>query len=119
MIQIPYGRHEINEEDIAAVEGVLRSDWLTQGPCVEGFEEAVRHHCGATFAVAMNSATSALHLACRALDLGPGDLMWTSPNTFVASANAALHCGASVDFVDIDERTYNMSTAALTEKLTT
>ena len=119
MIQIPYGRQDINEEDIAAVEAVLRSDWLTQGPAVEGFEEAVRGYCGAACGVAMNSATSALHLACRALGLGPGDLMWTSPNTFVASANAARYCGASVDFVDIDERTYNISTAALTEKLTT
>lgn len=117
MIQIPYGRQDINEEDIAAVEAVLRSDWLTQGPAVEGFEEAVRGYCGAGHAVAMNSATSALHLACRALGLGPGDAMWTSPNTFVASANAALYCGAHVDFIDIDERTYNMSVAALREKL--
>jgi dTDP-4-amino-4,6-dideoxygalactose transaminase len=84
MIQIPYGRQDISEEDIAAVDAVLKSDWLTQGPAVEGFEEAVRNYCGAGYAVAMNSATSALHLACRALDLGPGDLMWTSPNTFVA-----------------------------------
>ena len=119
MIQIPYGRQDINEEDIAAVEAVLKSDWLTQGPAVEGFEEAVRRYCGAGYGVAMNSATSALHLACRALSLGPGDVMWTSPNTFVASANAARYCGASVDFVDIDERTYNMSVAALTEKLAT
>ena len=119
MIQIPYGRQDINEEDIAAVEAVLKSDWLTQGPAVERFEEAVRDYCGAGYAVAMNSATSALHLACRVLGLGPDDTMWTSPNTFVASANAARYCGASVDFVDIDERTYNMSTQALTEKLTT
>ena len=119
MIQIPYGRQDINEEDIAAVEAVLKSDWLTQGPAVEGFEEAVRRYCGAGYGVAMNSATSALHLACRALSLGPGDVMWTSPITFVASANAARYCGASVDFVDIDERTYNMSVAALTEKLAT
>lgn len=117
MIQIPYGRQDINEEDIAAVEAVLKSDWLTQGPAVEGFEEAVRKYCGAGHAVAMNSATSALHLACRALGLGPGDSMWTSPNTFVASANAALYCGAGVDFVDIDESTYNISTSALAEKL--
>lgn len=119
MIQIPYGRQGINEEDIAAVEVVLKSEWLTQGPAVERFEEAVRGYCGARHGVAMNSATSALHLACRALGLGPGDLMWTSPNTFVASANAALYCGASVDFVDIDERTYNMSASALAEKLET
>jgi UDP-4-amino-4,6-dideoxy-N-acetyl-beta-L-altrosamine transaminase len=119
MIQIPYGSQDINAEDIAAVEAVLRSDWLTQGPAVERFEEAVQGYCGVRYAVAMNSATSALHLACRALGLGPGDSMWTSPNTFVASANAAHYCGASVDFVDIDERTYNMSVTALTEKLTT
>ena len=118
MIHIPYGHQDINEEDIAAVEAVLKSDWLTQGPAVERFEEAVRDYCGAGYAVAMNSATSALHLACRVLGLGPNDTMWTSPNTFVASANAARYCGASVDFVDIDERTYNMSVAALTEKLT-
>ncbi len=118
MIQIPYGHQDINEEDIAAVEAVLKSDWLTQGPAVERFEEAVRDFCGADYAVAMNSATSALHLACRALGLGPGDLMWTSPNSFVASSNAALYCGAGIDFVDIDERTYNMSAAALMEKLT-
>jgi UDP-4-amino-4,6-dideoxy-N-acetyl-beta-L-altrosamine transaminase len=117
MIQIPYGRHDINEDDIAAVEAVLKSDWLTQGPAVERFEQAVRTYCGAEYAVAVNSATSALHLACRALGLGFGDVMWTSPNTFVATANAALYCGASVDFVDIDERTYNMSTTALAEKL--
>lgn len=117
MIQIPYGRQDISEEDIAAVEAVLRSDWLTQGPAVEKFEDVVRVFCGAEFAVAANSATSALHLACRALALGPGDTMWTSPNTFVASANAALYCGARVDFVDIDEHTYNMSTAALARKL--
>src|ERR1017187_2372213 len=119
MNHIPYGHQDINEEDIAAVEAVLKSDWLTQGPAVERFEEAVRGYCGAGHAVAMNSATSALHLACRVLGLGPNDAMWTSPNTFVASANAARHCGASVDFVDIDERTYNMSVTALTEKLAT
>ncbi|MEO8157945.1 MAG: UDP-4-amino-4,6-dideoxy-N-acetyl-beta-L-altrosamine transaminase [Betaproteobacteria bacterium] len=117
MIQIPYGRQDINEDDIAAVEAVLKSDWLTQGPAGDRFEEAVRGYCGAGYAVAMNSATSALHLACRVLGLGPGDSMWTSPITFVASANAARYCGASVDFVDIDERTYNMSVAALADKL--
>ena len=117
MISIPYGRQDINDEDIDAVEAVLRSDWLTQGPAVERFEEAVTHYCGAAHAVAVNSATSALHLACRALDLGPGDILWTSPNTFVASANAALYCGAGIDFVDIDPRTYNMSVDALAQKL--
>jgi UDP-4-amino-4,6-dideoxy-N-acetyl-beta-L-altrosamine transaminase len=117
MGHIPYGRQDITAEDIAAVEAVLRSDWLTQGPAVEQFEGAVKDYCGAGFAVAMNSATSALHVACMALDLGPGDLLWTSPNTFVASPNAALYCGAQVDFVDIDDRTYNISVAALAEKL--
>lgn len=117
MINIPYGRQDISEEDIAAVQAVLRSDWLTQGPAVERFEEVVQNYCGAGHAVAMNSATSALHAACRALGLGPGDMMWTSPNTFVASANAALYCGAGIDFVDIDERSYNMSVTALAEKL--
>ena len=117
MIQIPYGRQDIDTDDIAAVEAVLKSDWLTQGPAVDRFEEVVRGHCRSRYAVAMNSATSALHLACRALGLGSGDVLWTSPNTFVASANAALYCGASIDFVDIDERTYNMSPTALAEKL--
>lgn len=117
MGHIPYGRQDVTAEDIAAVEAVLRSDWLTQGPAVEQFEDAVGKYCGAGFAVAMNSATSALHVACMALDLGPGDLLWTSPNTFVASANAALYCGAQVDFVDIDARTYNMSADALATKL--
>src|SRR5713101_154560 len=118
MTQIPYGRQDITEDDIAAVETVLRSDWLTQGPAVEKFEALITQYCGARHGVAVNSATSALHIGCRALGLGPGDTMWTSPNTFVASANAALYCGAGIDFVDIDERTYNMSAAALTEKLT-
>jgi len=117
MGNIPYGRQDVTAEDIAAVEAVLRSDWLTQGPAVEQFEDAVKGYCGARYAVAMNSATSALHVACMALDLGPGDTLWTSPNTFVASANAALYCGAQVDFVDIDERTYNMSATALAAKL--
>ncbi|HEX7954927.1 MAG TPA: UDP-4-amino-4,6-dideoxy-N-acetyl-beta-L-altrosamine transaminase [Burkholderiales bacterium] len=114
---IPYGSQDVCDEDIEAVVQTLRSDWLTQGPAVENFERAVGGYCGSDHAVAMNSATSALHLACKALALGPGDSMWTSPNTFVASANAALHCGATVDFVDIDERTYNMSVAALASKL--
>jgi len=117
MTHIPYGRQDVTEGDIAAVNAVLRSDWLTQGPAVEQFEQSVKSCCGAQHAVAVNSATSALHIACLALDLGPGDQMWTSPNTFVASANAALYCGADVDFVDIDERTYNMSVPALAQKL--
>ena len=117
MKRIPYGRQHVTAEDIAAVEAVLRSDWLTQGPVVEAFESAVMSHCGARFAVAANSATSALHLACRALGLGPGDALWTSPITFIASANAALYCGAGVDFVDIDASTCNMSIDALSAKL--
>lgn len=100
-----------------AVLDVLRSDWLTQGPAVEKFEHAVSSYCGARHAVAVCNATAALHLACRAFDLGPGDTLWTSPNTFVASANCALYCGAGVDFVDIDPRTYNLSVGALEEKL--
>ncbi len=114
---IPYGRQSISEEDIKAVVDVLRSDFLTQGPAVGLFEEAVAAYCGAKYAVAVNSATSALHIACLAAGLGPGDTLWTSPNTFVASANCALYCNASVDFVDIDPRTYNMSVAELEKKL--
>ena len=117
MIRIPYARQSIAEEDIAEVVRILKSDWLTQGPAAERFEQAVMDHCGAAFAVAVNSATSALHLACRALELKPGDSLWTSPMTFVASSNAALYCGAQVDFVDIDPRTYNISTSALRDKL--
>ena len=114
---IPYGRQEITEADIAAVEKVLRSDFLTQGSTVPRFEVMVANYCQAAHAVAVNSATSALHIACLALDLGPGDWLWTSPNTFVASANCARYCGARVDFVDIDPRTYNMSVDALATKL--
>lgn len=114
---IPYGRQSISEADIEAVVEVLKSDFLTQGPVVPAFERAVAAYCGAEHAVAANSATSALHLACLALGVGPGDSVWTSPLTFVASANAALYCGATVDFVDIDERTYNMSPRLLEEKL--
>lgn len=114
---IPYGRQDITEDDIQAVTEVLRSDFLTQGPAVPRFEILVARYCGAKHAVAVNSATSALHLACLALGLGPGDLLWTVPTTFVASANCALYCGADVDFVDIDPRTYTMSVLALTKKL--
>ena len=114
---IPYGRQEITDEDIAEVEKILRSDFLTQGPTVPKFEKGVADYCGATHAIAVNSATSALHIACLALDLGPGDLLWTSPNTFVASANCGRYCGADVDFVDIDPKTYNMSIDSLSEKL--
>ena len=114
---IPYGRQEITEEDIAEVEKVLRSDFLTQGPTVPRFEKSVANYCGASYSIAVNSATSALHIACLALDLGPEDWLWTSPNTFVASANCGLYCGANIDFVDIDPKTYNMSVSALSEKL--
>lgn len=114
---IPYGRQDISQADIDAVVEALRSDFLTQGPMAPRFEQAVSEYCGVQHGVAVNSATSALHIACHALDLGPGDWLWTSPNTFVASANSALYCGAKVDFVDIDPRTYNMSVERLKKKL--
>ncbi len=114
---IPYGRQDISEADIQAVVDVLRSDFLTQGPAVPAFEKAIADYCGAQHAVAVNSATSALHIACLALGVGPGDWVWTSPVTFVASANCALYCGAQVDFVDIDPCTYNLSVERLAEKL--
>jgi len=117
MALIPYGRQSVSEEDIRAVVEVLRSDFLTQGPVVPEFERAVATYCGAGHAVATNSATSALHIACLALGVGPGDSVWTSPITFVASANCARYCGADVDFVDIDPRTYNLSISALKDKL--
>src|SRR5882757_10496105 len=114
---IPYGRQDISAEDIDAVTEVLRSDWLTQGQAGPRFEQAMAAYCGSRNAIAVSNATAALHIACLAFDLGPGDYLWTTPNTFVASANCALYCGASVDFVDIDPRTYNMSVPALAEKL--
>ena len=114
---IPYGRQDISEDDIASVIAVLRSDFLTQGPKVPEFEKRVAEYTGANFGVAVNSATSALHIACLALGVTKRDIVWTSPITFVASANAALYCGAQVDFVDIDPRTYNLSTNALRIKL--
>lgn len=114
---IPYGRQEITQTDIDAVIDVLRSDFLTQGPMVPRFESLVAEHVGSKFAVAVNSATSALHVACLALGLGPGDRLWTSPITFVASANCGLYTGADVDFVDIDPRTYNLCPVALEAKL--
>ena len=114
---IPYGRQDINQSDIEAVIDVLKSDFLTQGPQIPLFEKTVADYCGSKYAVAVNSATSALHIACLALGLGEGDWLWTSPNTFVASANCGLYTGASVDFVDIDPRTYNMCANALEEKL--
>lgn len=114
---IPYGRQDVNQQDIDAVISVLRGDWITQGPTIERFEQAVAAYCGVNYAVAVSSATAALHLACLALGLGAGDILWTSPNTFVASANCGLYCGADVDFVDIDPQTYNLSVTALEQKL--
>lgn len=115
--KIPYGRQNISDNDIDAVVDVLRSDFLTQGPVVPEFEKCIAAYCGVSFGVAVNSATSALHIACLALDVGPGDIVWTTPITFVATANCARYCGADVDFVDIDSRTYNLSVERLAEKL--
>lgn len=114
---IPYGRQDITQADIDAVTDVLRADFITQGPMIPRFEQAVLDRVGAKHAVAVNSATSALHIACAALELGPGDLLWTVPNTFVASANCGRYCGADVDFVDIDPFTWNLSVPALKAKL--
>ncbi len=114
---IPYGKQDINQQDIDSVVDVLKSDFLTQGPQVPAFEQALIEHTGASYALAVNSATSALHIACLALGLGEGDWLWTSPITFVASANCGLYCGAKVDFVDIDPSTYNMCPRRLEEKL--
>ncbi|MCL1036425.1 UDP-4-amino-4,6-dideoxy-N-acetyl-beta-L-altrosamine transaminase [Shewanella submarina] len=114
---IPYGKQDLNQSDIDAVVDVLKSNWLTQGPQVPAFEQSICDYTGARHAIAVNSATSALHIACLALDIGPGDRVWTSPITFVASANCALYCGAEVDFVDVDEATGNMCPAALASKL--
>ncbi len=114
---IPYGRQDVTEADLQAVRDVLVSDHLTQGPAVPRFEAAIAAATGAPHAVAMNSATSALHVACAALGLGPGDRLWTQPNTFVASANCGLYCGAEVDFVDIDPRRFTMCPERLAEKL--
>ena len=116
---IYYGRQDINEADIQAVEAVLRSDFLTQGPAIERFERGVADYCGAKYAVAVCNATAALHIACLAAGLGKGDVLWTTPITFVASANCALYCGSDVDFVDIDAKTYNMNADLLEDKLRT
>ena len=117
MQKIPYGKQQISDIDIQAVVDVLRSDFLTQGPVVPAFEAAVATHCQTRHAIAVSNATAGLHLACLTLGLGPGDLLWTSPITFVASANCALYCGAKVDFVDIDPRTFNMCAVELEKKL--
>jgi len=114
---IPYGRQEIVQSDIDAVISVLKSDFLTQGPKVPLFESSVSGYCGSDYAVAVNSATSALHIACLAIGLKEGDILWTSPNSFVASANCGLYCKAMVDFIDIDAKTYNISSEALEKKL--
>lgn len=114
---IPYGKQNISEEDIAAVVNVLKDDWITQGPRITQFEESIARYTQSAGAVASNSATSSLHLACLALGFGSGQTLWTSPNTFVASSNVALHCGGEVDFVDIDERSHNICVNALEEKL--
>jgi len=116
-VRIPYGRQWIDDNDVAAVVEVLRSVWLTQGPTIDRFERAIASYCGAAHACAVANATAALHIACLALDLGPGKRLWTSPNTFLASANCGRYCGAEVDFVDIDPRTYNLSADRLEEKL--
>lgn len=117
MTSIPYGRQDISQADVDAVVEVLRSDFLTQGPVVPAFENSVAAYCGARHAVAVNSATSALHIACLALGVKKGDVVWTTPITFVASANCALYCGATVDFVDIDPCTYNLSVDRLADML--
>jgi len=114
---IPYGRQSISQADIDAVTATLRSDWITQGPIISQFEAALAAYCGAQYGISLANATAALHLACVALGVGPGDFVWTSPNTFLASANCARFCGAEVDFVDIDPSTYNMSADALAKKL--
>ncbi len=114
---IPYGRQDISEQDIEGIVAILRSDWLTQGPAIARFEQAVADYCGVKYAIAVSSATAALHIACLASDLDDRDLLWTSPNTFVASANCGLYCGAKVDFVDIDPHTYNLSIDELAKKL--
>ncbi len=116
-MKIPYARQNVNQTDIESVIKILQSDWLTQGPTIERFEKAVAEFTGAKFAVAVSSATAALHLACLAAGLKQGDYLWTSPNTFVASANCGLYCGSKVDFVDINPRTFNMSPAELERKL--
>lgn len=116
---IYYGHQHITEKDIQAVEKVLRSNYLTQGSVIESFEKKVANYCGAKYAVAVTNATSALHIACKAAGLGEGDVLWTSPITFTASANCGRYCGADVDFVDIDDKTYNMSVAELRHKLET
>ncbi|MVV51318.1 UDP-4-amino-4,6-dideoxy-N-acetyl-beta-L-altrosamine transaminase [Pseudomonas sp. PB120] len=114
---IPYGRQSLDQADIDAVVAVLQSDWLTQGPTIERFEQAMAERCQARHAVAVCNATAALHIACLAAGLGPGDRLWTTPNTFLASANCGRYCGAEVDFVDIDPLTWNLDAHGLAAKL--
>ena len=114
---IPYGRQDITSEDIEEVVKVLNSDFLTQGPVLPKFEKSISKYCGVSYAYAMNSATSALHIACMALEVGRGDIVWTAANTFAASSNCALYCNASIDFVDIDPVSYNISIPNLKSKL--
>ena len=114
---IPYGRQSIDKEDIDAVLKVLKSDFLTQGPCVPLFEKEITTKVGAKYGIAVNSATSALHIACMSLNLKPGDWLWTSPITFVASANCGVYCGANIDFVDIDPVTFTLCPIELEKKL--
>ncbi len=114
---IPYGRQNISDEDINAIVNVLKGDWITQGPSVKGFEDKLTAYTGAKYCSAISSATSGLHLACLALGVGTNDTVWTSPNSFVASSNCALYCGAGIDFVDIDKHTYNMCVSSLEQKL--
>ena len=114
---IPYSRQDISEEDISFVNNVLRSDFLTNGPMVDQFEELLKKKVKSKFSTVVNSATSALHIACLAMELGKGDILWTVPNTFVASANCAIYCGASIDFVDIDEESSLISIELLQIKL--
>ena len=114
---IPYGKQNINQNDINSVLSVLKSDFITQGPQTPLFEQSVSKYCNVEYGVAVNSATSALHIACLALGLSEGDWLWTSPNSFVASANCGLYCGSKVDFVDIDPKTFNMSDLELEDKL--
>ena len=116
---IPYGRQNIIDQDIEAVVKILKSDYLTQGPTTPLFEKKLQHYTKAKYAVAVTNATSALHIACLSLGLGQGDILWTSPISFVASANCARYCGANVDFVDIDPISYNLCPSALEEKLIT
>ena len=116
---IPYGRQDIDNEDIQKVVEVLKSDFITQGPTIPVFENLIANYCGVKYAFSANSATSALHLACLSLGLSKGDILWTSPISFVASSNCGLYCGAKIDFVDIDPITFNISVKELEEKLIT